>query len=498
MTGAGYASTDVDPATFVVPGNASPAVDGAPVYDSQASALAGAAPVATLAASTKVRIDEEEIQPASGGNTLFRIHTDDGTDGWMLAASLVPRDSAAPRLWEVNDGTGAFSPNGDGVQEKLALSLRLSEPAAWALRVVNGNGVEKAAASGTSDTAAITWAPAAGTVNDGTFTWELEATDSWGNGPLQAHGAITVDTQAPELLVAGSDADPARTFTPNGDGSADSISFGVASSEPGTVVATATNESGSPVATISAGIGGSSTSVTWDGRKTSGAYAPDGGYDVSFVARDRAGNTSAAQHRSVDVFGAMGFTASSKSAFYPQDGDRLGRKTVLSFRLLRVATVTWTIVDKAGNVVRTLKTDESLGAGTYSFTWNGRSDAGAFVPRGTYRSVVEATNGSQAATQSASVVADAFRISVSDSTPARHQKITITATSSEALSNRPKLAVYQPGIGVWRVAMSRVSSRVFRVTVTLRSSHTGTVRLRVYARDTYRSKQASNLYLALH
>ena len=74
----------------------------------------------------------------------------------------------------------------------------------------------------------------------------------------------------------------------------------------------------------------------------------------------------------------------------------------------------------------------------------------------------------------------------------------MTATSAEALDGRPRLAVYQPGIGVWRVTMSRVSSGVYRVTVTLKSSHAGTLRLRVYGSDDDGGSQASNLYLPLH
>ena len=48
VTGAPYADTAVDPPALVVPGNAAPAVDGAPVYGSVEAAQAGTAPIATL------------------------------------------------------------------------------------------------------------------------------------------------------------------------------------------------------------------------------------------------------------------------------------------------------------------------------------------------------------------------------------------------------------------------------------------------------------------
>jgi flagellar hook assembly protein FlgD len=498
VTGASYASTGGDPDAFVVPGNASPSVDGAPVYDSPTAAMTGGEPATTLPASARVRIEAQDIETAAEGASVFQIHTDDGVEGWMLASELVPRDSAAPRVWSVDDGTGTFSPNGDGSKDTLALSVRLSESSSWTLTIGAEAGARKQVASGSGDTATGTWAPAAGSVPDGTYTWTLAATDAWGNGPLDAHGTVVVDTQAPELTLGGPPADSIRTFTPNGDGSGDTIGFPVGSSEPGSVVATVSNASGTTVATTSVGVAGSAKTLAWDGRKTSGAYASDGRYSVTLEAVDLAGNASTAVERTVDVYGAMGFAASSRVAFFPQDGDRLAPATAFSFKLLRPATVTWTIVNAGGAVVRTVDSSQALGAGTYAFSWNGRADSGSYVPRGTYRAVVQATNGTQVATQSVSVLVDAFRIAVSDATPARGQRLTVTVTSTETLGANPRVAVYQPGIRVWRATAVKVSGHVYRVTIRLRSSATGTLRLRVYGKDKHGARQATNRYLTLH
>ena len=61
--------------------------------------------------------------------------------------------------------------------------------------------------------------------------------------------------------------------------------------------------------------------------------------------------------------------------------------------------------------------------------------------------LVHATDGTLAASQAVSVVADAFKVSTSDASPARKQQITVTATSAEALDARPRLADCLPGIG---------------------------------------------------
>ena len=200
----------------------------------------------------------------------------------------------------------------------------------------------------------------------------------------------------------------------------------------------------------------------------------------------------------MQAYGSLGFVATSRAVFYPQDGDTLAGTTVLSFRLRSPATVDWTIRNASGTVVRTIKAGASLAAGTQSFTWNGRNAAGAYVPRGTYRSVVTATDGTFTATQSISIVADAFRIVSSDTTPGRGQRITVTATSAENLGTAARLRVYQPGIADWAVAMTRVDDRTWRVTVTLKSSSTGTVRLRVAAEDSHGVAQASILSLPMH
>ncbi len=497
VTGAPYADTAVDPPELVVPGNAAPVVDGAPVYDSVASAQAGTAPTASLAKSVKVRVDAREPATASVDlSPIYRVHTSD-VEGWMIGSSLVPRDSTAPKAWEVDDGTGAFSPNGDGSQDVHTVTVRLSESASWTMRMVDGAGDELAGAKGASNEASITWAPPKGSIPDGTYRWVLRATDGWGNGPLETDGSVVVDTARPAVTVDEA-ADAVRQFSPNGDGSGDTVGFAVGASEPGTVVAAVRNAADQVVDYASTTVGVAGGTVTWDGRNKDGAYVADGLHTMAFVARDRAGNRSEAQVRSVAVYAALGSTTSSRPVFYPQDGDNLARTTTLSFRLRSAATVSWTVENAAGVVVRTIKTGESLAAGPHAFTWNGRNDAGAMVPRGTYRTVVTATDGTFAATQKATVVASAFRISVNDTTPRRGQRVTVTATSAEALDRAPRLRVYQPGIAAWSVTMRKIGTRVYRVTVTLRSSATGTLRLRVSAPDDGGRSQSSSRYLPFH
>jgi flagellar hook assembly protein FlgD len=496
VTGAPYADTSADPPSIQVPGNASPVADGTPVYGSLADAAAGANPVATLGPDARIRVDaKESAVSVVDGSPVYRIHTEAVT-GWMTGASLFPRDGAAPQVWEVDDGTGRFSPNADTVQDALPLSIRLSEPSAWTLRIRDGDWHTVATFDGEGDEVQATWAPAKGSVADGEYRWFLEASDAWDNGPLRADGTLVVDTKAPELSVA--DADGAiPQFSPNGDGVGDSIKFAVVSSEPGSVRATVLDAGDDVVDQASAGVSGAGT-LAWDGKVDGGSWAGDGSYSLSIQAVDRAGNSSAPQLREVNAYGALGYMGASRPVFFPQDGDGLAASTSLTFRLRSPATVDWTIRNAAGQVVRTIRSAEALAAGTQSFTWNGRNDAGAFVPRGTYRSAVTATDGPFSTTQTLAVVADAFKVTASDTTPARGQTITVTAVSAETLDAAPRLRITQPGRAAWTVRMSRVEGRTWRVKVTLRSGGTGTLQLRVSAPDSNGARQRSFLALPLH
>ena len=498
VTGASYASTAGDPPSMVVPGNASPVADGTPVYGTLADAIAGTNPLTALTADIKVRVDAKE--PATSvvdHSPIYRMHTDAIGQGWMSGATLVPRDSAAPRVWEVLDGDGTFSPNGDGSGDAITVSVRQSEVTSWTMRFVDGGGATLASHSGTSDTATITWAPAPGSVPDGAATWRLTATDAWGNGPLLASGTVTVDTVAPDVAVGG-DAAAIPVFSPNGDGTSDSVAYAVRSSEDGTARATVRDAGGDVVATVDVVLTGNAATIGWNGHGTAGNNVPDGTYDITLGVTDPAGNRSDAVVRRATVYGSLGWVATNRTLFFPQDGDAYAPATGLSFRLAAGATVTWTIVNAAGTVVRTIKTNEALAAGSYAFTWNGRNDAGAYVPRGTYRSTVVATDGTISITQRVAVMAEAFRISSSDTTPGRRQSITVRATTAEPLRAAPRLSVFQPGLAGWSVAMKLSSSGTYAAVITLRPSSTGTVRLKVSALDAGGRLQVSYLVLPLH
>ncbi len=493
VTGASFADTGADPAQQPVPGNATPAPGGATLYGAPADAAAGTNPVATLPSSTIVRVVATTGVTTAGGSPVYAVRLDSGATGFMAGASLIPRDSVPPSLRSTSDGGGVLSPDGNGANDALPISLQLSETASWTITITDIGGAIMASSAGTSSVAALTWAPAPHSVPDGRYHWNLTATDAYGNGPLIAHGDITVDATAPTLGVSGG---PGRfVLSPNGDGVSDVVAM--VSSEAGSVRATVLSAAGAMVAQISGSAAGRPATLSWGGTAVGGLPVPDGTYTLTATATDLAGNSSPSVTRQVIVDRTLGFVASSRSVIFPQGGDPAASATVLSYRLAGAATVSWSVVNSKGAAVRTIAAGTAQSAGTYTFSWDGRDDTGALVPQGVYRSQVVANDAVATVTQQAPVTVGAFLVTASAAAPGRGQRITVTASAAVGLKAAPRLVVSQPGARPWSVAMAKVAAGVYRATVTLRSSSAGTLRLKVTGAAANGTAQQGSLSLPL-
>ena len=349
-------------------------------------------------------------------------------------------------------------------------------------------------------TAAVTGASFAGTGADpaqqpvpGNATLTPGGGTPYGTAADAAHSDITVDATAPTLSVSGGPGP--FVFSPNGDGVSDVVAM--ASSEAGAIRATVLSAAGAMVAQISGSAAGKAARLSWDGTAVGGLPVPDGAYTLTATATDPAGNSSPAVTRHVIVDRTLGFVASSRPVILPQGGDTAASATVLSFRLAGPATVSWTVINGKGVAVRTITAGTALGVGTHTFSWDGRDDAGALVPRGVYRSQVVAEDSVATVTQRAPVTVGAFLVTASVAAPGRGQRLTVTASAAVGLKSAPRLVVRQPGAKPWSVAMAKVAPGVFRATVTLRASSAGTLRLQVTGAAANGTLQQGSLSLRL-
>jgi hypothetical protein len=148
--------------------------------------------------------------------------------------------------------------------------------------------------------------------------------------------------------------------------------------------------------------------------------------------------------------------------FNPADGDSLSRSISNAVTLTRSAAISWTITDSTGQVVRTAMASESHAAGLVSWDWDGKDDAGAYVPLGRYWSLVTAATEIGAYSHKLPIQAMPFRVTTGNkAVRGRTQKFVIQA--AEAQNGWPKLTVKQTGLKPYTVSLLKSSSTNFKV-----------------------------------
>jgi flagellar hook assembly protein FlgD len=292
-------------------------------------------------------------------------------------------------------------------------------------------------------------------------------------GPTSAAGVVGLSTDA------------GATFHPNADGLADELLVRHTVTRATYLDVTVTNaQTGATVRNFTVWSESGAGTSRWDGRADGGAFVRDGIYSLTYVPRDRAGQTGSPAATEATVLRSVAVPVPSPAALFARDGDNLARTSTVKVNVNQQARVGWTIRDAAGNVVRTVRAPAETATGVLSFAWDGRTDGGAFVPDGTYRSVVTAETAFGSYGHERPVYVGAFRLTPSVSNPARGTSVKFVVLSTEGLAARPKLRITQPGLAPYWVTMNHVSGRKYQVTVTLRSGGTaGTMGLLVRGTD---------------
>jgi flagellar hook assembly protein FlgD len=474
--------TGTDPAALVVPGRASSTVPTTTTVSTSADLL-------TLPEGTRLKTVAIDTPATTTSPAIIEVAglDDPSIAGIVSAATLAPRDSKAPVLIASDSGLGRFSPNDDGRLDVQTINGAFSEIVSWTATIKNAAGaVVDTAAGSDSNAFSVVWDGLVDgvAVPDGTYTWSIRAVDAWLNGAATGTGSIVVDTMPANVTSISPDGTSVGVFTPNGDGVTDTIPTAVTVAEPGTILARIADTAGTTIRTWSAaGVAGSNI-LSWDGRNNSGVYVADGDYVLNIGFRDATGNNGVGKSRPIRVIRFVASVKTSVKVFYPQDGDRFAPTTTLSFVASKPITATWAIKNAAGTVVATKLAGVAIPAGTQTWVWNGRRNDGTALPIGVYTATVSATDGPRSISQAVKVEMNAFLIVTSTATPKRGAKMTITATSAEALSTSVRLYVTQPGLAMWAVTMTKVDSRTSKGTITLKTGGSaGKVTFKIWAKD---------------
>ncbi len=238
-------------------------------------------------------------------------------------------------------------------------------------------------------------------------------------------------------------------FTPNGDGVTDNLDLTFVVDHEAFVDMNVTNGAGNVVRTLSGWSPGGNGHATWDGKQDDGTYAGDGDYTVTATPRNRAGTTGAAQAVGATILTTMRAPTVGPNLFYASDGDALAQTTTLSVTLTREATFWWKVADGNGNVVRTYMNGVTAGPGNMTWQWDGRDNNGAFVPDGTYYSVMTAATSAGSYYHSLPVDVRAFRVTTAVPAPfVRGTKVKFFVASAESLMAKPKVKVLLPGLAL--------------------------------------------------
>jgi flagellar hook assembly protein FlgD len=193
------------------------------------------------------------------------------------------------------------------------------------------------------------------------------------------------------------DPDP-LAFSPDGDGSVDTLGVEVTWSEDADWTAKVEASDGTDLDAWS-GDGGMA-SFGWDGLGSDGAALPDGGYRLIVRASDRLGNAGIATSRAVTIDTApptLDLTGAAADASGPEvartftpNGDGQSDVLEVDYDVSQGGRLELIVRDAAGVVVRRTTVGASVGRG--SVEWDGRSDAGGYVSDGAYDVRLRATD----------------------------------------------------------------------------------------------------------
>lgn len=277
-----------------------------------------------------------------------------------------------------------FSPNGDGQGDTVTVDPNLSVPRgveSYTLTVMNAAGEELVTLRGRGDLPRrVTWdgrdmsgdyAP------EGQYVGELSLVYTKGNRVTGLSPTLTLENTVPTVAVRAS----SPGFTPDGDGEDETITFTPVVSPADEIVRFTGRLVGLDGTLIGEGETDRPISVTWDGRTSSGALAPEGSYVAILEVEHRNGTIREAQSPAIalgDVTGPRVALMITPQRFSP-DGD--GRNDTVSMTLAvrddtPVANWQISVYEPDGDLFYEFPPGNSV---IRSVEWDGMNDAGQLV-----------------------------------------------------------------------------------------------------------------------
>jgi flagellar hook assembly protein FlgD/flagellar motor protein MotB len=224
---------------------------------------------------------------------------------------------------------------------------------------------------------------------DGRYSFTVTAFDDNGNTAVSPAYETVVDNTPPEIALEALREDQ-RIFSPDGDGSKDTLGIAQSGSEEDLWEGGIYDAGGTRVRSF-AWTGGKPENLTWDGKDDGGSFVPDGVYSYRVFATDRALNSESGELDNIIVSTIQPqVNLTISDAYFSPNGD--GIKDTVSFNLsvpVKEGITGWALrfQDSGGNLRRTISgSSGSPGAGVPERAdFDGRDDRGTVLGEGAYQ-----------------------------------------------------------------------------------------------------------------
>ncbi len=297
------------------------------------------------------------------------------------------RDKVPPLIVGASLSAPLLSPNGDGRNDTATARLKVTGLITWGARVQAMRGPKAGktvrSVTRTGKAPAFAWDGLDGRhrrVKDGTYRITLWAADINGNRAQRRFTVIVDATKAKVTSTTG-----VGFVRPGHDRHSNTVPVAWRASEAIGGRVRLLDRTGKTVRAWTFD-GVKTWSATWSGDRTSGKAVPDGRYLLRVDGLDRAGNRTVVDRR-VIVDRTIRRVRWSTPSFAPS-AKATARATI---DLARSASVTVRIV-QGNTTVRRGWTTKALRAGSWAWTWDGRTTKGTLAKPGRYQIVVTATS----------------------------------------------------------------------------------------------------------
>ncbi len=320
-----------------------------------------------------------------------------GNSGEAEAGPIVI-DTEFPTI-EASTDDLLFSPDGDGNKDELLIAQTSSAEERWEARFLDQAGAAVTTASWQGQVADYLWDGMGdqGTpVADGTYRYEVTATDAAGNSITARLPGIQVDTRPTEASIdvaEGNRAGDRASFSPNADGERDALSFTL-SVTPDVPVETwgitILDADDAPVRIFGGG-GELPEEPRWDGLTTTGQPAPDGEYGAVFTVVYRKGDVVEDRLAAPIILDTIypAFEIEAGYLLFSPDGD--GRRDVIEITHAAEVEDEWHAELTAAD--GTIVSERTVRDGVLEdLAWDGTDEQGNVVADGEYRYRVRGTD----------------------------------------------------------------------------------------------------------